>query len=231
MLNKKDKKYKEYLKLVKKVDEVGTKFYRQELVKLDEPYQCGWEIIYDVREDIKRREDYPYIKELIELSYYPNYTRNVNLVRAIRRKENSFQGKRGIVLVNSCLPHRKDLYKEDLVNLKLNKWYELDERHPSYIKYKREIYKLTLPSYWLVLKVKPYIVTHTRGRDAELESEYDKLRKELYFSGKYDKFIPNYGSSYPAYKDRTKLRDSISKFKNGQIDDIYNEKIPLIYDW
>ena len=66
MINKYDLKYKEFLKLKRELSILGDKLKEIPWIKLEKPYQKGWIIQYDVRDDIKRRKDYPSLVELVE---------------------------------------------------------------------------------------------------------------------------------------------------------------------
>lgn len=234
MLNNEELKYKEYLKLQKRLEEVREKLSKLPNIKLDKPYQNGWLMFYDLRDDIKRRSDYPIIKECLDIGWCESSTKNINVVRAIRRGDykaliKSRFGK--MTLVSDFLPHRKDIPEDKYLklNIKANKYFVLNTTSDRYLKYQRKDYYCSFPSYWLMLKVKPYIITHKYLKGGELESEYDCLRQRLYWSGEFNSFMTNYGKSYPASKDRTRIRSSIRKFINGDVDDIYNNKIPLEY--
>ena len=235
MLNAEDFKHKEFIKLQNRLNELYEKMKKLPNIKLDKPYQRGWVIFYDVREDIKRRLDYPTIKEAVEEAYYESYTNDIKVVRAIRRKEGNglIKNKWGsIQSVSSYYPHRR-LYseKEYEITKTLNKFLELDTSSEAYRKFGRKAYYCAFPHYWLVIKVKPNIITHKKSKGGEIESEYENIRKRLYWSGEFISFQINYGKSYPSHKDRTKIRGSIRKFINGDADDIYSEKIPLEYEY
>lgn len=235
MLDQEELKYKEYLKLQKRKDELSKKINKLPNVKLDKPYQSGWIISYDVREDIKRRSNYPIIKEVIELGWHDSYTKNVNVIRAIRRKEKTMIKSRfgSLNCVSTYYPQRKNISDDTYQKLdfKTNRYFELDTSSERYRKYQRKEYYVTVPSFWLVLKVKPNMITHKRKKGGEMESEYDCIMHRLYWSGEFQSFIINYGRSYPVSKDRARTRSDIRKFLNGDIEDIYVNKVPLEYEY
>lgn len=235
MLNSEEIKYKEFIKLQNRCNKLWNELRDLPLVKLENPYQRGWVISYDLRSDIKNRKDYPEIKEALDLGWHETYTNNVKVVRAIRNGDNSslIKGKYNKArLISDYYPIRNKISeKEYLISKSLNKYYTLDSTSEAYTKYNRKYYYCSFPSYWLVLKVKPNIITHTRLKGGEIEREYDFLRYKLYGSGDYYNFLTNYSKSYPSYKDRTKVRSKIRKFINGDIDDIYNDKVPLEYTY
>lgn len=228
MLNKYDLRYKNFLKLERQYDAVSTKLYKLPMVKLEKPYQRGWFIVYDLREDIKRRKDAPVILEAINTGLSFIHTRNVEDVRAVRAGKKSVRGKRG--QIRSLEPGRiklsEDKYKK--LSKEVAQYFELDMFSDAYRKYKYKLYYLNMPRYWTVLKVKPNLITHVPRKGGELESEYTKLRDQLwrFWNEKH-----GYSKSFPKHKDRTKTRAAIQKFKNGETDDVVIKKIPLEYKY
>lgn len=236
LLNSKEIKYKEYLKLLKRLDKLDIELRKLPNIKLNKPYQSGWIILYDLRDDIKRRQDYSDIKKCLDLGWHQSYTKNVNIVRAIRKGDTKsfIKSKYGsLYLISDYLPYRRNISEEDYFKLdnKTNKYYILDTTSDNYIKYKRKRWYCDFPNYWLVLKVKPNIITHKRLKGGELQSEYDYIRNKIYNSKEFNSFITNYDKFYPKSKDRVKIRCIIRKFINGDIEDIFNDKIPLKYKY
>lgn len=235
-LNKQDLKYKEYIKLRNRLDKVYLELRKLVNVELKKPYQSGWIIYYDLRDDIKRRKDYPMIKQILELGYPKAYTRNVKVIKAIRSKESTIKIKSrwGLHAISNYYPKSNYITKEnyDILQkqaLNIDKYFSLDSEYKT--RSNRYRYYCTLPQYWLVLKVKPNMITHRYLKGGALEEEEAYLKDRLWYSGEFISFHVNYGSSYPAYKDRSKVRDKISKYMKGEIDDIENEKVPKEYDY
>ncbi len=234
MLNKEDFKYKEFIKLQAAHNKLWEKLRNMPKVKLKEPYQRGWIVKYDVRDDIKSRNDYPIIKQLIEAGYYDSENNNVNAIKAIRRGDTQTRIKSswgGLDHISHYYPKKRDISeKEYLEGGKIyEKYFILDTLSERYRKFGYKRYLISLPNYWLVLKVKPNIITHKTLKGGELEKEFQFIHDRLYNSGEFRAFYTNYSSSYPAYKDRGKVRTKISKFKNGIDDDIFNDKVPKEY--
>jgi hypothetical protein len=238
MLNKEELKYKEFLKLQKKIDKLWEKLKAMPNVKLKEPYQRGWIIKYDVRDDIKNRADYPAIKELLEKGWHDTETNNVNVIRAIRRGDTQVRIKNRwgqLDSITNYYPRRADIseaeyLQECAISKTANKYYILDTLSEKYRKHGYKRYYLSFPNYWLVLKVRPNIITHTKLKGGALQKEHDFLCDRVYYSGEFSSFLTNYGSSYPAHKDRGRTRTKISKFVHGKEEDIFNEKVPREYD-
>ncbi len=233
MLNKEDLKHKEFIKLNKKLDKLQDKLDAMPNIELNEPYQRGWVIKYDVRDDIKSRKDYPVIKEIIERGYCDSYTSNVNVVKAIRKGDTQARIKSRWgqpISISFYYPHRNFLTeKEFLDGGKLyDKYFILDTLSERYRKFGRRDFHVCVPSYWLVLKVKPNMITHKKLKGGAIEKEHQFIYDKIH-SGEFSSFFENSSSSYPAYKDRGKVRTKISKYKNGLDDDIFNEKVPKEY--
>lgn len=228
MLNKYDLKYKNFLKLERQYDEVSNKLYKLPMVKLEKPYQRGWFIVYDLREDIKRRKDAKIILEAINTGLSFIHTRNVADVRAVRAGKKSVRGKRG--QTRSLEPGRiklsEDKYKK--LSKEVAQYFELDMFSDAYKKYKHKLYYLNMPRYWTVLKVKPNLITHVPAKGGILESEYTKLRAKLsvFWDEKH-----GYSKSFPRIKDRAQVRSAIQKFKHGESEDVEIKKVPLDYKY
>lgn len=230
-LSKHERRYKTYLEYQKKYDEVWDEIRSLPWTPIAKPYQDGWEVYIDVRDDIKSRKDYSEIKEMIEMCYSSQRCRDVKVIRRIR-KTNGFRdiawGEkkwRGWLPIRNMLPQ----YKYEQLEISKRKWFSKDSYSAKWSSFKGFQYFLDIPYYWMILKVKPYIVTHTRDKNPKLESELKFLRGKL--QDMWIEFGINYSSSYPAYKDRAKTRDKIQKFKKGEIEDIEIEKIPKEYDY
>lgn len=228
--DKKENKYKTFLGYQRRIQEIEKKLRTLPLKKLDTPFQKGWLVYFDIREDIKSRKDYIYIKEAFDLTYKDNYhfEKDAKHITMIRSGLQSYkkQGK----LISFC-PIRKSISKVVFESLKpeTQKYFYLDTLSHVYEKYKQEFYFLYLPKYFLVLKTKKNIMTHYIEKGGELEKERDYL-KDLFHSVDNPLFT-NYGKSYPKSKMRTETRDKIQKFKKGEIEDIIISKPFMDYEY
>lgn len=226
MLNKHDYRYKNYLKLEKRMNEVWEKLNSIPWIPLDKPYKDGWYIFWDLRKDIAARKDAPLIREVVSVGYERLFTRNEAHVRAIRAGKDSVKGKKG--KPTNLRPKKKWLTKKQYDSLSDNvkKYFELDELSERFRKYKIKEWKVQIPEYWIVLRVKGRTVTHYQKKGGQLESEYQFLRDQYY---NCMEFGTNYGKSYPVHKGRAQARAAIARFKNGEADDIQIERIPMEY--
>lgn len=224
-LDKYEKKYKSFLKMQKRLDEINEELDKLPLRELKEPYQKGWNISIRLRDDISRREDAHIIQQIIDLGWYKeHYTTDLEAVKAVRKGLKSYIFTRYKEPISIDLfPRRKNLTEEQYNNLpervKLN--FKLDNFSERYLKYNRKYYYCHLPSYYTELKVRPNIITHERLKGGELESEKDFLRDKLWLLW----------NIYLRSEKRTNLkserrivRDEIQKFKKGEKDDIFLSK-------
>ncbi len=237
LLNKHERRYKDYLATEKRYNEVGRLLRKMPLVKLKEPFQKGWEIYLDLRDDIKRRTDYPSIKAALDLVTSTWTTRNVALVRRIRSNgrydrlvsENYLGNHKYRWAYLPTLSHIRGEEKVKNLSADVRKWFTLDSYAEKWSNFRGHMYYLNMPKFWIEMKVRPNIMTHQYLKGGELEKEYDFLRDKLNYY--WLDFATNWSSSFPAYKDRAQIRAKIQKFKKGEIDDILIEKIPREYDY
>lgn len=224
-LDKYEKKYKSFLKMQRRLDEIEDELRKLPLRELKEPYQKGWNISIRLRDDISRREDAHIIQQIVDLGWHKeNYTTDIEAVKAVRKGLKSYictKYKEPVSI--SLFPLRKDLTEEQYNNLpekvKLN--FRLDNFTERYLKYNRKYYYCHLPNYYTELKVRPNIITHERLKGGELESEKDFLR------GKLQEFYRIYYYGYKRINlksERRIVRDEIQKFKKGENEDIFLSK-------
>lgn len=234
-ITKQEKEYKEFLALEKRYNELWQELRKRNWIPLPEPIQKGWEVSFILRDDIKRRKDAPEIQKALDLVQHSFRTRNLKLVKQVRQHRsfrkilNIYHTKSQPIYVH--LPALALLGEASFKNLSPNVacFFEIDPENEKWRAFRGSKYYLSIPHYWLELKVRPYYVTHQLDKGGEMEQEYEYLRDKL--RQYWHKYSVNYGSSYPAYKDRTRVRDKIQKFKKGEIEDITIEKIPKEYDW
>lgn len=233
-LDKQERRYKDFILCKDRFWEINN--YRRSMpaVPVKEPYQRGWILYLDLRDDIKRRRDYPSIKRAFNLATVEARTRDVKLIKKIRSKKAYLPISRevgtrrlGFYEFPQLVKIRKSEYDNLLPSEK--KWYDLDSFEEKWASFRGSYYRLNIPLYWIEIKVKPNIITHSYAINPALEKELAELKKKLDVYWK--EFGHNYSTSYPAYKDRAIMRDKIQKFKKSEIEDITIEKIPKEYDY
>lgn len=231
MLNKHDLKFKRFLAMQDKLQKLEEEVRKLPLVELKQPYNAGWRITYRLRDDILRRKDSDIIKQVLELGYDSQLTYNVEYVKAIRRGEKSINKVKKKKKIKIDLKPRKYCISEKRYLQfpeEVQSYFHLDTTCDAYKIYGRKYYYASLSDHWLKLRAKPNIITHTRRKGGDKEIEIAFLRDKL---DEFWREQHNYSKSHPAFKDRARTRDRISKFKKGELDDIYNDKIPLEYDY
>lgn len=228
MLNKHDYRYKNYLKLEKKMREVWEKLCQVPWIAVGKPFKDGWYIFYDLRKDVSARKDADIIRAAISRGFHRSFTRNEAHVRLIRGGKKSAKGRKGKTIDLSPAKDFLTVKEYEALDIRIKKYFELDDLHERFRKWGIKNYKIKIPYYWLVLRVKGRVVTHIQKKGGELESEYQFLRDQYY---SYFDLGTNYGKSYPCYKDRAKVRAAIQRFKNGDAEDICIEKVPMEYEY
>lgn len=224
-LDKHTKKYKSFLKMQKRLDEINKELDKLPLRELKEPYQKGWNISIRLRDDISRREDAYIIQQIVDLGWHKElYVTDIEAVKAVRK------GLKSYVCTKykephsiSLIPHRRDIREEEFNELPnhIKQSFRLDNFSERYIKYGRKYYYCYLPNFYTELKVRPNIITHERLKGGELESEKDFLRDKLY--PLYDIYYRR-GRKVNLKSERRITRDEIQKFKKGEKDDIFLSK-------
>jgi hypothetical protein len=225
------KKHKEYLELQRKQDEIWNQIKNLPLVELEKPYQKGWLIKFELRDDIKRRDDVDIIQQVVDLSFRERYTTKVGEVKLIRAGLRSYRNGRGNLV--SLLPHGRTLsVKEyEVLSPQIQKYFYLNTTDERYNKWGHKYYISSLPSFYLKLKTRPNMITHIRLRGGDLQSEYDKINFRLWHSGEFAEFYIGYGGSYPKSYGRVQTRDKIRKFLKGEVEDLYNDRTGKEYDY
>lgn len=230
-ITKQERLFKEYIFLDNRFWELKEKISQLPLIPLEKPVQKGWEVYFDLRDDIKARKDYLSISKAFNLCARSTYTRNVKQIRRIRANHslNSFPiYEKGS---SNPIPYLSMINEKVYSTLTpdVSKFFVQDPRSSKWVSFKGKYYYLDIPRFWILVKVRPNMHTHYREKGGEIEKELAYIEKRIRFLRL--KFSHNYGASYPAYKDRTKVRAKIQKYKKKEIEDITNEKIPREYFW
>ena len=204
VLNKYDKKYREFLKAQKRLDEIQEELRKLPVRPLKMPYQRGWAVSVKLRDDIMRRTDAPLFENLLQLGYQEGYiTTSLNDVKAIRRGEKftSYINTKGQKVKCSLVPGKRMITEEQYKSLPLNvhKYMDFDPDSYLYKRYGRKTYAVYLPEYWLVLRARPHIVTHQYIKGGELEKEEQHLRSFL--QEYWREWCPSGHAYLPKWKD------------------------------
>lgn len=207
LLNKQERMHKRYVNLQEEWGKLLNQTRSLPWVEV-KPYQDGWTIYMDFRDDIKRRADYPSLKRALDLVSVSGNTRNPKLVKGIRanRKpeavyalfnpKNIYSGNEhhqlGDAFNNTKKQYPYGYYRYNHVpvlgRLTVAEW----EKQPTNVQrwfYKvedttkywgpREWYQAAFPRYWMIVKTKPRVVTHHRTIDPLLQQRLSEVSKEL----------------------------------------------------
>ena len=199
------------------------------MIELKVPYQSGWYIKYEFKPEISRRKDIEVLEQVLRTGYEGyGFTSSADDVRRIRRGETFRVIKKGKVRID-FRPQRKKLTEREYNELtpQIRKYFELDEFSEMYRIYKRKYYRSVMSLNWLVLRVKPRIITHIQKKGGVLQKEYQFLRDKL---NTYWREYFSYKRAYPKQKERVDTRDKIQKFIKGETQDVMLNKYKMGYD-
>jgi len=215
--NKKEKRKKDILRLKREWDDIHESIWNQNWVPLDKPIQKGWNITYEVREDIARSKAGRGISHAIDLSYKTAWSDRED----------------GMVW---CSCERK--YKEvQIERYSINEY--VYNNLPSYVKkyYHEEAYVSTWHGVWyspiwlerwkLTRVITPNVLTHYQEHDELLYQMEAELQDELY-SNKYrgevwpgysgQKFYNRHERKKNDRADKRKIKRTIVDYNGGDID-------------
>lgn len=257
-LDKKERRYKKYIALMDEWYELKEKERALPWVEVEKPYQDGWTIYIDFREDIKRRQDYQTLQTVLDLVKVMGRTKNPKIVSSIRNvrkvekvyalfhsrknprdtstevgdvfsQRSFYQSKYGSAPILGRLRTADWEQQSEQVKAWFNKVTDLKNWYGF-----REWYECTLPRYWLVVKVKPAMVTHIKEIDpiikkrmAELDAEMDKL-KYKYHVRQYR--YNDYYSIKAHGAHRAQQRNAVAKIVKGEMDDYEVKGVIHNYD-
>ncbi len=197
------------------------------------PYQRGWIIYYDLREDCKRRADADVLMAILRMTSHEYETRKVKHIKRIRGLGtrvleflSAILGEGEHYMYHDVGPCKKGISKEKFNQLSptIAKHFYLQEKE-SRVR-KKGMYYASLYHWMIVVKTKPNMITHMRGKDTALETREHELNTLLYDNMQYTGCVPEGWCSggnwkkYNAGAIRSYYRDQISKYKAGVIEDI-----------
>jgi len=199
--------------------------FEKKAVPLDKPYQDGWIIYIDVREDFKRSPYFPELNRLLKLTTI-SFTKDVKLVQLVR-KNKTIEKCRNAVGAYRNFPGFRTLSEKDYERLD-DSLKEHFYKSTGYTKffgtvYPKSSYHFTGKLYMFTTKVKPRMISEKYEIDPELMSRERILSDELFRSNKkhwrsssrFDKQFRN-----PSKKERRVFRDTIQKLKTNKIENL-----------
>lgn len=146
------------------------------LIPLDKPYQKGFVRCFAVREDVGRSKDRIFFEGILKKINTYMYSEN----RRFLKKKRKFGRKKYIEReqkLDRIFPWEWNSPKTGLTSRE--KQYFLKRENYNSVKKKTTVYYEFIEPWRFCLKVKPYMITHYKPIDAELEREYHALDSYL----------------------------------------------------
>lgn len=191
------------------------------LIPLENPYQKGWQRCFVLREDVGRSSEAEFYRTLLEKINTWQFSSEKSFKRKKKRK-------------------RRNVYVEKIQTVKeFSEWewkspkLELTEKEKVHF-YKRERWCSNFKRYKIhyvfnepwryVLRVSPYMITHTKMVDSDLESEIQLLENyivNLDLRNKINRLI--HGSSLKWSYYEKENRKETSPIKNISLNTLYQQ--------
>lgn len=202
-MNTKHPLYKEKLKLEKEYWELREIRSNQNLIALEKPYKYGYYKVFDLRDDIKNRDDSWVFYTCLELVGETCWWRDKKFRKKTKKGKYEY--------VSPGFGYISDRVYEKLHPAVKKYFAEISVYHKNYHPfYKR--YTCVAPSFYFVTKVRPHYVTHYREHDSVLERQIAEKDSAL----SNDKFYGwRYGSG-SAPKEYTKCYNRSDRRHNKQ---------------
>lgn len=207
LLNKQERRHKRFIALEKEANQlyrIGRKLPWVEV----KPYQDGWLLRIELREDIKRRGDALHIQEALNLVARHGGTKKpktVAMVRKVRRLDDVYRIMAStdryikFLETNDSIRTMRESYASTNWNYFSDSPPSLGRIHPDvYDKlsegtkkwfYKvvdetkhwgnRESYATSIPRFYMVVRTRPAMVTHIRDIDSGLMKRKNEVDREL----------------------------------------------------
>ncbi|ABQ06473.1 hypothetical protein [Flavobacterium johnsoniae] len=212
---------KHLIQLRKREKELWKKRKDLPLIPLENPYQKGWQRCFVLREDVVRSSEAEFYRTLLEKINTWQFSSEKSFKRKKKRK-------------------RKHVYVEKLQTVKeFSEWewkspkLELTEKEKVHF-YKRErwcsnfkrdkIHYVFNEPWRYILRVSPYMITHTKMVDSDLESEIQLLENyivNLDLRNKINRLI--HGSSLKwSYYEKENPKET-SPIKNKSLNTLYQQ--------
>lgn len=259
LLNKQERKHKRFIAVQKEFNlllEAERKLPWTEV----KPYQDGWFIHIEFKDEIRRRSDYPFLLEVLNLVARRGRTRDPKLVNRLRHTKRLDQAYRLFPDLMRWSSPNMETYMDYVVHQ--SRWNygnvapalgrttpeKYDKLHPSAKKwftkyedgkmscfhsYGRVYYKASFPDGWLRMKVRPAYVTHVKDIDPQLMKRQKEVQDEMNFLG-WDFYTKgNWGHYSHHYENRARRahdRASLRAIVKGEKEDFEHLRKNVNYD-
>ena len=212
---------KHLIQLRKREKELWKKRKDLPLIPLENPYQKGWQRSFVLREDVARSSEAEFYRTLLEKINTWQFSSEKSFKRKKKRK-------------------RRNVYVEKIQTVKeFSKWewkspkLELTEKEKAHF-YKRERWCSNFKRYKIhyvfnepwryVLRVSPYMITHTKMVDSDLESEIQLLDNyivNLDLRNKINRLLGGFSNTWKYY--RKEFPTQKSPIKNKSLNTLYQQ--------
>lgn len=142
-----------------------------EYIELEKPIRDGWIRYFDLREDLKGRPDYKYLKEILDVCNCEQFCRSKRFIISKRH-------------------WRYDYFSKEfhMKNLSYNEYNKLSERAKAEfwkeekVSWSGSVYGIwhpAIPNWMLMPRVKPHFIRYFKVFDNEAKSKYDRIENEF----------------------------------------------------
>jgi hypothetical protein len=170
-MNTKHPLYKEKLKIERELNELEEIKWNANWIPYDKPVKNGYRMVFDLRDDIKNRDDAWVFYKCIELVGGKTWCRDKSFRKKVRK------GKYEYIYPGFGYISERTY---ELLQPAVKKYFsEIGPGHKSYNPYFKR-YTCVAPSFYFVNKVKPYYVTHYREHDSVIERQIAEKRDALW---------------------------------------------------
>lgn len=174
-MNTKHPLHKEKLKIQRELDELYDIKWNQNLVPYDKPVKNGYKKVFDLRDDIKNRDDAWVFYKCLELVGKTVWSRDKSFKKKIRKGKYEF--------VSPGFGYISEKIYEVLHPAVKKYFSEISYGHKDYNAYWKR-YSCHVPSFFFIIKIKPNYVTHYREHDSVIETKIAE-KNDLLWSAKF----------------------------------------------
>lgn len=165
-MNTKHPLYKEKKRIERELDSLYDIQRNQNWIPLEKPYKNGYRKVFDIREDIKNRDDAWVFYKCIELVGVTSWSREKSFKKKIKKGKYEY--------VNPVFGYISEKVYQNLHPAVKKYFHEIDSYNKNYSPYWKR-YACHVPSFYFIIKTKPHYVTHYKEHDAVIERQIAEL--------------------------------------------------------
>ena len=170
-MNTKHPLYKETLRIERELNALEEIKWNTNLVPYDKPVKVGYKRVFDLRDDIKNRDDSWVFYKCLALVGKTVYHREKTFKRKIRKGKYEY--------VYPSFGYISDKVYEAQHPAVKKYFSEISPYHKDYNPYWKR-YSCHVPSFYFIVKTKPNYVTHYREHDSVIEGQIAEKRDFLW---------------------------------------------------